>query len=431
MNTLIERFTTYMESLNLTPDSKLCAALSGGSDSMALTILLKDWCTKIGYTLSTVTVDHRLRPESSEEAQKVQTWMTTYGIPHTILQWPVNQHPNHVTQENARHARYELLLTHCRQNRIPYLLTAHQSDDQAETLLMRFLKGSDVMGLAGIPVISSQDDICLVRPLLQFSKEELIDFLHIYNIPFVEDPSNKKDLYLRNRLRHFLQQEKIPLTRFSTLASKFAKTRSYFENQIDTFLHNHVKSDDAGYLSFPTSSFKNLHPLVAEKTLTRLLMIIGDDQYPPRSDSVERLLSKMTSNRFETSTLNGCEIFEKKDLFYITREIRKITCASFLQNEGLFDDRFSVILSKTPLNIDLNDLEIRYLNQEDISVLKTQLSDSSLEIIPPFLRQKLIGIFSQKNLVSVPQVCYFEEGWHFYIKFLRILDKKKKMFTVD
>lgn len=418
---MIKRFTAHMESLNIPANSKLCVALSGGSDSMALTFLLKDWCANFGHKLTAVTVDHHLRPESSEEARNVGAWMVTYGIPHTILDWPASRHTDHVTQEHARRARYELLFKHCQEHHIPYLLTAHQLDDQAETLLMRFLKGSDVMGLAGIPSISHQNGICLVRPLLPFSKEELIDFLHTSSIPFVEDPSNKKDLYLRNRLRHFLHQEKIPLARFSTLAAKFAKTRSYFENQVDMFVHDHVRLNDIGYLTFSASSFKALHPLIAEKTLTHLLRLMGDNQYPPRSDSVERLLSKMTSDTFETSTLNGCEIHRKTDLFYITREIRKRTCVSFLQNESHFDERFQVTLSKIPLNVDLKDLSVRYLNQEDIGILKSELTDSSLETILPFLRQKLIGIFSQKNLVSVPQVCYFKDGWHFYIKFLRIL----------
>ena len=188
----------------LPPGTKaIIVAVSGGADSMALTLLANEYANAKGFVLKSVTVDHRLRPESEDEATWVQQTLQGQGICHQILVW----HHDDLNRrhERARAARYQLMLDFCKNHPNSVLLTAHHQQDQVETILMRFLHGSGPAGFQGVQALRFQDGVPIVRPLLNVNPQELRDYLKDKGIAWVEDPSNVNAAYERTRVRQLLE----------------------------------------------------------------------------------------------------------------------------------------------------------------------------------------------------------------------------------
>lgn len=177
--------------------SSLLLAVSGGPDSMALLDLVRQcWQGRV----SVATVDHRLRPESADEARMVAQYCIGTGLDHASL--TPAQPISGSLQSAARAARYALLEAHVDAVAAAFIVTAHHADDQLETMMMRLARGSGVDGLAGVRARNGR----IVRPLLGFSKAELVAHCQRNAIPFVLDPSNANEDFDRVRMRQALTQ---------------------------------------------------------------------------------------------------------------------------------------------------------------------------------------------------------------------------------
>ena len=153
----------------------LVLAVSGGPDSVALMWLAARWQRSLarGPLLTVVTVDHGLRREAAREAREVKRLATELGLTHRTLRWR-GAKPKTGLPAAAREARYCLLAQAARAAGASHVLTAHTRDDQAETLLMRLLRGSGLAGLSAMAQVSKRDGIILARPLLDVSKSQLV-----------------------------------------------------------------------------------------------------------------------------------------------------------------------------------------------------------------------------------------------------------------
>ncbi len=180
----------------------LVLAVSGGPDSMALMWLAARWrgtLTK-GPRLVAVTVDHGLRRESAREARAVKEIARKLDIPHRTLRWS-GEKPRAGLPEAARIARYGLLARAAKQAGASLVVTAHTRDDQAETVLMRLLRGSGIAGLAAMAPATRRNELSLARPLLDIPKARLVATLQAAGIPFANDPTNQDPAFTRPRLR--------------------------------------------------------------------------------------------------------------------------------------------------------------------------------------------------------------------------------------
>jgi tRNA(Ile)-lysidine synthase len=121
-----------MQRCPLRAGAPIAVAVSGGGDSMALTLLTARWARHQGHALTALTVDHGLRLESAAEAALVAGWLSARGIAHHTVKW-AGEKPATGLQDAARTARYRLLAAWAADNGIADLLLAHQQDDQAET----------------------------------------------------------------------------------------------------------------------------------------------------------------------------------------------------------------------------------------------------------------------------------------------------------
>jgi tRNA(Ile)-lysidine synthase len=178
----------------------LLLAVSGGPDSVALMLLCARWSMRSSRDIAVATVDHRLRKASRAEAEEVGRWAHDLGYAHHLLTWE-EEKPSTRLQERARQARYALLAACARRIGASAIVLAHHADDQAETILFRLTRGSGIAGLAGMARVARTEDVTLLRPLLDFRKEELETICARARQAFFRDPSNEDDSFARARLR--------------------------------------------------------------------------------------------------------------------------------------------------------------------------------------------------------------------------------------
>jgi tRNA(Ile)-lysidine synthase len=212
-------------------------AVSGGPDSTALMWLAARWRRALarGPRLIAVTVEHGLRPEAAAEAREVKRLARSLDLPHRTLRW-TGPKPTTGLPAAARAARYRLLAQAARASGATHILTAHTRDDQAETLLMRMLRGSGIAGLAAMTRESERDGLVLARPFLDISKSQLIATLRKARVGFAEDPTNRDTSFTRPRLRTLmpvLAAEGGDTRNLVRLASRLARANAAVEVLVD------------------------------------------------------------------------------------------------------------------------------------------------------------------------------------------------------
>lgn len=183
----------------------IIAAVSGGSDSLALLFLLKDYLATLDNPppLTAVTIDHRLRAESTQEADNVGALCHQHGIAHRVLSWDEAK-PKTGLAAAARSARYRLLVQAAHEAGADFIATGHTRDDQIETFLMRKERSShsEARGLAAMaPQSWLENSVVLVRPLLETSRLNLRQELTEKAVVWIDDPSNVNTSYERPRVR--------------------------------------------------------------------------------------------------------------------------------------------------------------------------------------------------------------------------------------
>lgn len=274
----------------------LVLAVSGGPDSLALMWLAARWRRALsrGPRLIAVTVDHGLRPEAAREARDVKRLARTLDIPHRTLRW-TGAKPKTGLPAAARAARYRLLAKAARASGATHIVTAHTRDDQAETLLMRMLRGSGIAGLAAMARETERDGVWLARPLLDLPKSRLVATLGKAKIAFTDDPTNRDTSFTRPRLRALipaLAEEGGDSRNLARLASRLARANAAIEVLADgaeRYLTLRDR-DDAARFGFDALAFAGLPEEIRIRLLKRAIDRAGHEG-PAELGKVETLLA--------------------------------------------------------------------------------------------------------------------------------------------
>jgi tRNA(Ile)-lysidine synthase len=184
----------------LPPGAAVLVAVSGGQDSVCLLKLLADLRPKWGWQLRVVHCDHLWRADSAANADFVQRLCDRWGIPCQIAVVDGDC----ATEAAARRWRYDVFEAQAREQHCTHVATGHTASDRAETLLYNLLRGSGTNGLQALawqrPIAPGQS-ITVVRPLLDFTRQQTADFCRQYDLPLWEDATNRDTAYTRNRIR--------------------------------------------------------------------------------------------------------------------------------------------------------------------------------------------------------------------------------------
>jgi tRNA(Ile)-lysidine synthase len=189
----------------LRPHSMVLVGLSGGADSVAMLHALLELRKRFALRIAAAHLNHRIRAsESDRDEEFVRAMCARLGV-ELVVERAAGlgldaASPN--LEERAREARREFLVRGAESLGADYVALAHQADDQAETVLMRMLRGSGATGLSAMPEQARVGAATtLIRPMLTLTRAQILSFLHSRKIPFVEDSSNSSTSILRNRLR--------------------------------------------------------------------------------------------------------------------------------------------------------------------------------------------------------------------------------------
>tara|TARA_B100000686_G_scaffold144890_1_gene152325 strand:+ start:130 stop:1176 length:1047 start_codon:yes stop_codon:yes gene_type:complete len=320
---IFKDFNNYLKN-NSIGDKKFGVAISGGPDSLSLAFLIKCYSLKNNITVNFFIVDHKLRKNSSKESKYVKSILEKFDINCKILEWR-GKKPKSNIQGIARNNRYDLLKRACKKENTNVLLIAHHSDDLYENFFIRLLRGSGLKGLSsfGEDVKDDKNNILILRPLINFEKEELIYISRKVFDFFIDDPSNQNSDFLRVRLRKLilelkkegLNKRKINLT-IRNLKSANNTVNFYVKKNIEdnaTFIKKHN--------TYILNNFFFEQPEeVLFRSISLILGKISNKYYSPRGKRILKLIISIKSSKANKFTLGGCFVEKINETVLVTRE---------------------------------------------------------------------------------------------------------------
>jgi tRNA(Ile)-lysidine synthase len=331
------RFAAAMDRLGpFEPAPRLAVALSGGADSTALTLLADAWARARGGQILGLIVDHRLRPESTNEARLTNARMAERGIPTRILTLR-DLHSGPALAERARSARYHALTRACARAGIAHLLLGHHARDQAETVMLRALGGSLSAGLAGMAALVERGGPRLLRPLLSEPAAALRAFLHAQGMGWVEDPSNQSAAARRPRLRAMLNDEPgdgAGTTALTAAARIAGEARARDEQRLATILAERVTIRPEGFAILSPDP-------IDPGALAAVIRAISGRPFPP---PLVQLAAWGRAPR--PTTLSGIRVSRAErfgDGWLLTREPRALGPPVPARRGAVWDGRFRLL----------------------------------------------------------------------------------------
>ena len=322
-------FDAFRAALNaLKPPQRFAIAVSGGRDSMALAMMISQYIKEEGASAVAVTVDHGLRATSQTEAQRVAQWCRALSFDHVILRWQGDK-PLSGIQERARQARYALMCDFCEAEGFSTLLTAHTATDQAETFMMRLSRDAGVRGLGAMApetmiAAGAGPEVRLLRPMLEFSREQVSATVRAAGQPFVDDPSNEdmsfERVRVRKKLSAFAETDALSVQNLCTQAAKMRRLAGYVAKR-EEILFDALSGaiHEWGGVTFdaPDLSDEETTSLIGGLA-SRLIAAVAGRSYLPAPDTAETALSQAMEKG--TATLGGAIWRRKQGRIYVMRE---------------------------------------------------------------------------------------------------------------
>jgi tRNA(Ile)-lysidine synthase len=376
---------------------------------LALAILADRWVRERHGEICALTVDHRLRPESSAETQRLNAWLSSRAIRHEVLLW-AEEKPATGIQEAARIARYRLLADWCREHGCLHLLTAHHRDDQIETHLIRRRADSGLDGLAAMSTLRELADCRIVRPLLAFPKDRLVAFLNAEGQPFIKDPSNLNPAFERSRLR---QCEGVmpAATEVPSLRAQIRKLgiqRASHERIRNTTLAQDLALHPAGFAVLNSKILLGVSQDLAERLLSAIVATIGGAPYPARRERVARLRGVLVASRSRAHTLGGCRFVRWREWVLVIRELASAAePVSLSPGECFFWDRRFIV--KHPADAGHSFMS-GYLGQARINQHTRLAPEKRQGRLPRLLFPILPALWDEHGIAAVPHLGYRRAG---------------------
>ncbi|MER8378522.1 MULTISPECIES: tRNA lysidine(34) synthetase TilS [unclassified Mesorhizobium] len=328
-------------------------AVSGGSDSTALLLLLKAHLdrTAPATKLLAVTIDHQLRPQAAAEAQAVARLCAARGIAHRIVVWSGHK-PATGLPAAAREARYRLLAEAAEAAGVGLILTGHTADDQAETVLMRQARDEvpseeRPRGLAGMAPATLYDwRYWIVRPLLGVRRAELRKFLRREQVAWIEDPTNADTAFERPRVRAALVEgnDALRMAETMALARKAAVEREQLGQRAAMLIRGLASRPAAGLVRLDQDFATVADRRAAIYALRILLAATGGTTFLPDQARGEALFGRLRAGPL-CATLSRSVVDARRTGIFLHRELRDLPPAVAVSDNALWDGRRRITLS--------------------------------------------------------------------------------------
>lgn len=403
------------------PEPVVAVGVSGGADSLALALLVQGWAAARGGAVLALTVDHGLRPESAGEAAAVGRWLAARGIAHDVLRWN-GAKPATGIQAAARAARHRLLAERCRAGGVLHLALAHHRDDQAETILLRFARGSGIDGLAGMAAVRADGPVRVIRPLLDLPHDRLVATCRGLGQDWIEDPSNRNPAFARARLRaaaEVLAAEGLDGERLADTARRAGRARAALEMAAAGLLAESAGIHPEGWIHLDPGPLRAGPDELALRVLARCLAAAGGAPYPPRAEALERLHAEIAAGLSAGRTLGGCQILPRRGGLVIAREpgaaderLPAVPGAAVW-----WDRRFTVRVGGASSvgaesgGAGQGEAWVARLGEGGWRSLLTAKPDVARRGLPEPVRRSLPALWDAEGLAAVPTLDFVRDGW--------------------
>ena len=309
---LSDIFLNFKNKLNNQKKNKYVVAVSGGPDSLALVALTKAYNFFRKTSFYYVLIDHNIRKNSNHEAHKVKKLLKKENINLKIFLNKKKIIKN--IQSEARVARYDILSSYCKKNRVKVLLTAHNLEDQVETFFIRLSRGSGLRGLAAMkPLSKLNNQVSLFRPLLDTKKKFLIKISKNIFGTYLKDPSNKSEKYLRTKVRNLkkpLENSGIKYEQIFKSIQNLSLSKMTLDGYFNKIFKELIKKSNKEIL-INFSKYKILSRDTKMALINESIKKLKKNYYDLRSKKVENLIINIEKREFKKNSLGGCVFFKK------------------------------------------------------------------------------------------------------------------------
>ena len=342
---MLSRVEASLTAVGIAKGAPLAVGVSGGSDSMALVLLLAEWARDHRGTITAITVDHALRQGSAQEAHQVARWMKARDIPHHTLTWQRDEAEiGGNLQAAARQARYGLLSGYCAEHSLPYLAIGHTKDDYIETVGLREQRNAGLYGLAGMSARRKiAENLILLRPLLPFTREELRDFLQNQGQEWIDDPSNDNDAFDRIALRNKLRNEPEEKHRLFALGVENARCRIADEMRVNKWFTHALQHQGGQRIQLDMRHFAKMTEFQQSLAIGEVLRRLGGAEYAPRYHKLRRLCEAILHQNAGKQMLAHCQISWENKLLTLMPENKEHGFAEQISRKSLVEEPFSLI----------------------------------------------------------------------------------------
>ena len=388
---------------------KIAVAVSGGPDSLALTILLNEYATQNNIELNALSIDHGLRKSSSSELRWLSSELKKKKIRHKILKWK-NPKPRSNILTEARNKRYALLIKECERINAKYLFTGHHFDDQVENILLRMIRGSGIKGLGSLQekFKFNKHKTIICRPLLKYTKKSLISFLANEDQKYILDPTNYNDSFDRSRVRKVTQHlinEGLDDLRLKKTIKNLKDANNSINYLLNTSIRKFLSVNDNGLFSVSLRTFKSLPEEIKYRSISKILKLAGNGKYLPRSKNIQNLLEYTEKKNQKKFTIAGCIVEIRENKMIILPEVSRSLFEQKIKAQNFIWREIYKVSMKTNY---AKGLVLRYLGSDGKDMLPKKYKDK-LKLLKHEHASSYLSIWKQKQLVAVPSIGFSDK----------------------
>ena len=337
-------------------------------------------------------INHNVRKQSNTEELFLSNYCKDNNITFECMK--ITEYKENNFENEARKKRYKLYKEMLTKYNSSYLFLAHHADDLMETIIMKIIRGSNINGYAGIKKISYQDNYYIVRPFLDYTKQDILEYIKKYNITYYDDYTNNDITYTRNRIRHniipLLKKEDINIhKKFIKYSNTLNEYNDYINYEVDNIIKD-IYTNNTLYLD----KFNTLHPFIKKNILYHILNNIYNNKDNIVKDIHIKNILNLINNPKPNITIN------MPNNIYVTKEYNILIFSNKYNIENYnikFDKKVSIN------NFTIEQIENTSLNGNDICRL------NSNEIsLPLYIRNKkdgdyieLLGLNKKKKIKEI------------------------------
>lgn len=337
-------------------------------------------------------INHNVRKQSNTEELFLSNYCKDNNITFECMK--ITEYKENNFENEARKKRYKFYKEMLTKYNSSYLFLAHHADDLMETIIMKITRGSNINGYAGIKKISYQDNYYIVRPFLDYTKQDILEYIKKYNITYYDDYTNNDITYTRNRIRHniipLLKKEDINIhKKFIKYSNTLNEYNDYINYEIDNIIKD-IYINNTLYLD----KFNIMHPFIKKNILYHILNNIYNNKDNIVKDIHIKNILNLINNPKPNITIN------MPNNIYVTKEYNILIFSNKYNIENYnikFDKKVSIN------NFTIEQIENTSLNGNDICRL------NSNEIrLPLYIRNKkdgdyieLLGLNKKKKIKEI------------------------------